>query len=1042
MNAVTTLLQSTGAQHLGWMLLHSVWVIALLAAIYGLLRHALRHRSANARYLAACAIMLCMLAALPLTAMFVTAPPLRTTPRHPATLDSPKERPHAADKTASLPSHARVAPASSGNAARGETVAQPLVAASMTPKTPWPTQLSHSLTPLLPWIVTIWLAGVLVLAVRQLGGWVTARRVCASGTHPVDSRTRRALAAAADKLGIRSAVELLASVRVEVPSVIGHIKPVILLPVSMLTGMSSMEIEALLAHELAHIRRHDYLANLIQTAIETVLFYHPAIWWLSREIRLEREHCCDDLAVHACGDRIVYARALTSLEAQRATIPATAMAASGGSLLERIRRIVGSPTGSHTHRGTWLAGAIALLSMAALLPIALGVGDAQSDHADLKTPPAAHEKANEVTAPLSPSTPGHDSIPDDTFVERYARALAAGDFKVLSESWEFEDDLERQLGQRLAASFAEADGMRVAVASSQRLGENRLFACFVVNGGPEFLGGQSSAPFPLFVTFFKRDAHWRCAPVLDARFILNARTLGHARLGRRQITHTLIARRFSQGRDTGQVAARKAQRDAVASLAREPHNLTHFEGVAETLTDTIPQLEQQSQTTWQEWLSLMMDDAGDDALPQPGDFVISFYLEADDDTPHSRVMPFADSDDTIRLEPFPCLTDSAILEAHTKTGPYAPTPQVEIVFNRNGTRILKAVTEQNLFKRLAIVSDGKVLLAPKIQDTISAGRVVITGSMSAQESTKLANELNAYRHQLKELIDRLGTGNSSQESSHESSAPEPAGQETKLAESTQSGKPIKGVRVTLENANRMWGRSDWPHPVLHLAYRAENKGQYILHLPENGLEHQVEVDGQWYEWVDPPHEIEAAGESYVSRRAGTLLDFKPESHWSRQILLAGNWLAIPKGKEVEYAVRRHGGGWTRENEEHGGPLILTPGPHQIRVAIISPSTHAPFQTIIRAESNALAIQVDLPGASQATELQLDITSTTNKPTYTLNGKPVPAAELGPTLTEQTRNRKDMPLRITVDSRASHQQVVLALDAVKAAGLVRVSVENK
>ena len=93
-----------------------------------------------------------------------------------------------------------------------------------------------------------------------------------------------------------------------------------LLPMSALAGLSPLQVEAILAHELAHIRRHDYLVNLLQTLLETLLFYHPAVWWLSRQIRIEREHCCDDLAVSLCGDPVVYARALADLEELRGAV--------------------------------------------------------------------------------------------------------------------------------------------------------------------------------------------------------------------------------------------------------------------------------------------------------------------------------------------------------------------------------------------------------------------------------------------------------------------------------------------------------------------------------------------------------------------------------------------------------------------------------------------------------------------------------------------------------------------------------------------------
>src|SRR4029078_2673053 len=109
----------------------------------------------------------------------------------------------------------------------------------------------------------------------------------------------------------------------------------IVVPVSALAGLSPQYVEALLAHELAHVRRSDYLVNVIQSVIETLVFYHPAVWWLSRQIRIEREMCCDDLAAATCDDRVTYAHALASLEELRSSTPALAIAADGGELLTR-----------------------------------------------------------------------------------------------------------------------------------------------------------------------------------------------------------------------------------------------------------------------------------------------------------------------------------------------------------------------------------------------------------------------------------------------------------------------------------------------------------------------------------------------------------------------------------------------------------------------------------------------------------------------------------------------------------------------------------
>jgi tetratricopeptide (TPR) repeat protein len=138
----------------------------------------------------------------------------------------------------------------------------------------------------------------------------------------------------------------------------GWLRPVILLPATAMTGLTSAQVEAIIAHELAHIRRHDYIVNLLQTVVETLLFYHPAVWWVSRQIRAEREHCCDDLAVEVCGDATGYARALAELEELRAA-PEPALGA-GGPLLGRVRRLLSPPTPRLDRRASWLAAALVL----------------------------------------------------------------------------------------------------------------------------------------------------------------------------------------------------------------------------------------------------------------------------------------------------------------------------------------------------------------------------------------------------------------------------------------------------------------------------------------------------------------------------------------------------------------------------------------------------------------------------------------------------------------------------------------------------------
>ncbi len=151
--------------------------------------------------------------------------------------------------------------------------------------------------------------------------------------------------------------------RVQVPCVVGWIRPIVLVPTSALSGMSPEQLELILVHELAHIRRYDVLVNYLQTLVETLLFHNPAVWWISRQVRIEREHCCDDAAAVIAGPA-VYARALVDLESLRRPDPSFSMAADGTSLLARVRRLVGQPSGWNPGTGLW--NLITVLSLVGL----------------------------------------------------------------------------------------------------------------------------------------------------------------------------------------------------------------------------------------------------------------------------------------------------------------------------------------------------------------------------------------------------------------------------------------------------------------------------------------------------------------------------------------------------------------------------------------------------------------------------------------------------------------------------------------------------
>jgi beta-lactamase regulating signal transducer with metallopeptidase domain len=193
------------------------------------------------------------------------------------------------------------------------------------------------------------------------------------GTSPVPAPVERAMNELVEVMGLARGVKILRSRRIEVPTVIGWLEPVILVPASAIGGLSPQQLRTILAHELAHIRRHDFAVNLVQTAVETLLFFHPAVWWISRQVRIEREHCCDDEAVALCGDPVDYARALATMEELRLG-PVPAVAANGGSLSGRIRRLLGirDDENSEGVRPAIALAAALMVTMIAVLPLFAG----------------------------------------------------------------------------------------------------------------------------------------------------------------------------------------------------------------------------------------------------------------------------------------------------------------------------------------------------------------------------------------------------------------------------------------------------------------------------------------------------------------------------------------------------------------------------------------------------------------------------------------------------------------------------------------------
>jgi uncharacterized protein (TIGR03435 family) len=221
----------------------------------------------------------------------------------------------------------------------------------------------------LSWVAAVWMMGVVVFCLRLLGGWVMAERLRRGCVRSAPSRWQETFDRLRAQLRVSRPVRLLVSGLVHAPAVVGLLRPVVLVPVGALAGLPAEQTEALLLHELAHIRRYDYLVNALQNMVEALLFYHPAVWWVSAHIRNERELCCDDVAVAVTGDAQSYARALAEIGAAEYAHHHLAVASTGGSLANRVARLLREPrpvARTHSPAAVAVAGLVAITAIAVL----------------------------------------------------------------------------------------------------------------------------------------------------------------------------------------------------------------------------------------------------------------------------------------------------------------------------------------------------------------------------------------------------------------------------------------------------------------------------------------------------------------------------------------------------------------------------------------------------------------------------------------------------------------------------------------------------
>jgi beta-lactamase regulating signal transducer with metallopeptidase domain len=313
----------------GWALLHSLWEGALVSLAAALVLRCFRGASPRLRY-AVAVLALLLMAGLPLRHLM----PLRAGSS--AVLLIQKQ------STGEGPASSHVAPE---------------------PAPTLRTRLAAGLERAMPWVVMTWAIGALASLLRLAGGWAWLQRLRWHQSELAPDALQGRLLDLCRRAGLKRAVTLLLCDGLTGPSVVGILRPAILVPAGWFLNLPPAHVEALLAHELAHVLRHDYAVNLLQSLLEVALFYHPGIWWLSRRIRAERELACDTFAARLMGDPLPLAEALTALERRglgRAPFE-PAPAAHGGSLMERISHLLLPP------RRTSSAPAFGAMAVMALL---------------------------------------------------------------------------------------------------------------------------------------------------------------------------------------------------------------------------------------------------------------------------------------------------------------------------------------------------------------------------------------------------------------------------------------------------------------------------------------------------------------------------------------------------------------------------------------------------------------------------------------------------------------------------------------------------
>ena len=357
---------------LGWTLLHSLWQAAAFAILLVLMLIAMKRYSAQARYIISVSM---------LSAFFIT---VAITFVNQWTLATELHQVSVSEGVTTIEPQISEAFAKADSPTTGHSIS-----ASDNTYESWIETFRSYYQDHLPLLVTMWLLGVLFLQLRFLGQLAYVQRLRHYGTELIPSSWNERIEELEDKLRIQKKVRYLTSIRIGSPMVVGWLKPVILFPKDLFHSLSDSEIYTVLAHELAHIRREDFVVNFVQSFLCNIFFFHPGVWWMSNRIDEEREHCCDDLAMTTTGTAITYARTLINISqynlstqtgAQQLAVAFAGKRKKKSGFTSRIKRLFVTNNGGDAFREGFTS---ALILIAALTVGVMAIG--QTDNVESNT---------------------------------------------------------------------------------------------------------------------------------------------------------------------------------------------------------------------------------------------------------------------------------------------------------------------------------------------------------------------------------------------------------------------------------------------------------------------------------------------------------------------------------------------------------------------------------------------------------------------------------------------------------------------------------